>query len=323
MNSSKPEIKIIGRFTEQAFNYFKKNISTHELSRTEKWGDVNSLNQTEVLIIRSDTKIEQNILKKMPLLKCIITSTSGFDHIDLEATNKNNIVVMHTPEANAQSACELTWGLILNRFKKMNQSQEVAQQSTWPRESLVGRELKNLNIAIIGMGRVGTKVKNIAKAFEMKVYGFDPYVDTNLFNDVQFLGFEECIKVADIVTFHVPLTRKTKNMINKFSLESFHDDSLLVNCSRGEIIDESALLHHLRSNLNFQVALDVFSQEPLPMDHPFRGESRILLTPHIGATTVEALKNSCMEAAQKAIDFISHKKVTDSLPPTSSWWLDR
>lgn len=319
-----PVLLILGRFTPNAENHLKQNLNQYNIVRKPQWSEAETYaDQVEILLIRSDTKIDHNILKQTPNLKLIISSTSGFDHINLELTEKKSIQVMHTPAANAQSAAELTWALILAQAKKINKAQQIANQVTWPRTDLVGMELKNLSLGVIGYGRVGKIVASIGKAFGMKVFIYDPYADITAQDSVTVLGFEECLKMSDVISFHVPLTKKTKNMINKFSLDSVQEHAILVNCSRGEIINESDLTLFMRKNLNFKAAFDVFNQEPLPADHPLRSEPHLIMTPHIGATTESALKNSCFEAAQKAIDFVLQKKTTDSLPPSSPWWLDR
>lgn len=273
----------------------------------------------EGLLIRSGTRISAKILNELPALKVIISATSGFDHIDLKETQKRNITVMHTPGANAQSAAEHTWGLIFATQRKYVRCTDQIRKGQWQRAPLLGQELFGKTLGIVGFGRIGQKVNEIAKAFSMKVYVHDPYIDQTPFPNVTFLGFEEVVRKSDIITLHVPLTTETKDMINHNTLDWFNDSATLINASRGPVISLDALLSHLPEYKQFQVGLDVFPSEPLNKESALLQNPNVFCTPHVGATTEQAIARASEEAVDKMIAFIGEQKVSDTLPPKALW----
>jgi D-3-phosphoglycerate dehydrogenase len=274
---------------------------------------------TNGILIRSGSKISREVLDKMPALKVIITATSGFDHIDLKEAAKRNITVMHTPGANAQSAAEHAWGLIIASQRKYLQAWNQTLKGRWERDALIGRELRGRTLGIIGFGRIGKKVYQMAKAFEMTVRVHDPYVENAKFPDVDFFGYEEVVRKSDIVTYHVPLTSETKQMIKAATLDWFNDDATLVNISRGEIMCLSSMLNYMGENPDFHLALDVFPTEPLPADSALLQYKNIFFTPHVGATTEQAIARASLEGADKMIAYVEKGTVSDTLPPHTLW----
>jgi len=279
----------------------------------DQWASANGL------LIRSGSKINKEVLGKMPELKVVISATSGFDHIDLKACTARGITVMHTPGANAQSAAELTWGLIIASQRKFLQASEQVAAGRWERNALIGRELKGRTLGIIGFGRIGRKVHQFARAFEMTVRVYDPYIEISDFPDVSFFGYEEVVRKSDIVTYHVPLTSETRQMVKAATLDWFNDDATLINASRGETMCLSSLLKHMEEYPQFHVALDVFPTEPLPADSALFGYKNIFFTPHVGATTEQAIARASSEAVAKMIAFASTGATSDTLPPQTLW----
>lgn len=271
------------------------------------------------LLIRSGTKVTDKLLNEMPSLKVIVTATSGFDHIDLKACQKRSVTVMHTPSANAQSAAEHTWGLILASQRRYAKAMKQLRAGDWNRATLMGHEIGGKTLGIVGFGRIGQKVYKIAQAFDMKIFVHDPYIDQAPFPDVDFKGYEEVVRKSDIITFHVPLTTETKHMVNPNTLDWFNDSATLVNASRGQVISQDALFAFLPENPNFQVALDVFPNEPLAKDSALLQYPNLIGTPHIGATTVESINKASEEAVDKMITFVQEQKVSDTLPPSTLW----
>lgn len=273
------------------------------------------LSSYDALLIRSRTKINSELLVRASKLKIIVTSTSGFDHIDLEECKKRGVRVFFTPEANATSAAELTWGLILMTQKKLFKADECVRKTVWDRTALIGSELANKTLGIIGLGRVGKKVAKIARAFDMNIIASDPYIEESDFFSVGATraGWEEVFKSADILTFHVPLTKETKNFVNQATLESLNHGAVVINTSRGGVINELAAAEALRKGKIAYMALDVFEKEPLPKDSALFNLPNIILTPHIGANTNEAFERGSQAAVDKILAFREGGKVCDEL----------
>lgn len=271
------------------------------------------------LLIRSGVKVTAELLSLMPQLKVIITATSGFDHIDLNACEKNNVIVMHTPEANAQSAAEHTLGLMIATQRCYVRSLEQMRSGHWERGALMGEELCEKTLGLIGLGRIGSRVKKMAEAFGMEILVHDPYVEQSLYPNTTFLGYEEVVRKSDVISYHVPLTSETYHMVKASTLDWFHDSATLINASRGDVICFSSLLNYLTENPQFRLGLDVYAAEPLDKSSALLDHPQVFCTPHIGATTHQALRRASQEAVDKLLLFIRTGKVSDTLPPSTLW----
>jgi D-3-phosphoglycerate dehydrogenase len=284
------------------------------------------LRGVEGLIIRSRTKITAAFLLTAPDLKVIITATSGFDHIDLDATRASGIVVMFTPNANAQSAAELTLGLVLACARHVPQAHRAIKAGDWNRDALMGSELSGRTYGIVGLGRIGSKVARMAHAFGMNVVAFDPYKDEEFFTaaGAQRLSFEEVLKVSDVISIHVPKTPETFHMFKRNCLEFMARGIILVNTSRGNVICEADLVEALENKWLSAVGLDVFEKEPLARNSGLLQFANVVLTPHLGATTTEAFAKASDEAAHKIIEFFAQpsapSSLSDTLPPAEPWY---
>ena len=243
--------------------------------------DESLLAKARILIIRTGTKVDKNLLEKAASLEFVITSTSGFDHIDLKTASQRGVRCFHIPEVHGSSVAEFTFLLILAVCRKLSMARTQIQKAVWERQFLLGQELRNQSLGIIGLGRVGSSVARIAKVFEMEVSAFDPYLE-KLQPGVTMLGFEELMRSSDIVSLHVPKTKKTCHMIKKESLQWMGTQAKLINTSRGDIINQQDLIEHLSENPLFGVGLDVFQKEPLPGNSPLLKFPNVVLTPHIG-----------------------------------------
>jgi D-3-phosphoglycerate dehydrogenase / 2-oxoglutarate reductase len=280
-----------------------------------------TLNEAVGLIIRSRTKISADYLDQAPNVKVIITSTSGFDHIDLVETQKRKLTVMFTPDANATSAAEHTWALLLSLLRFVPAADKSLRSGQWVRENFNGFELAGKTLGIVGLGRIGQKVARYAKAFGMDVIVFDPYQDDALFKELNLYrsSYEEVLKSADILTFHVPLTKETKNMFNQNHADYVSEKTVVINASRGGVVNELDLVAMLEQNKIAAAAIDVFEKEPLPRDSKLFKAPRLILTPHLGALTTEAFEKSSMEAAQLMVNFFISNAVRNPLPLVNNW----
>jgi len=274
------------------------------------------------LIIRSRTNIDRALLERAPCLKVIVTATSGFDHIDLEALTARGLTAMYTPEANANSAAELTWALVLACARRVPDAHRAVKNGDWRRESLLGQELAGRIYGVIGFGRIGSRVARIAQAFGMKVLAFDPYVDDEIMTtaNVARVSLEELLKSADVLSFHVPATIETQHMVNHANLEYINRGAILVNTSRGSVIAESDLVEAIEHGWIGACGLDVFEREPLPRHSALMNLPNVVLSPHLGATTSEAFSAASREAARKILAFATHATSSDRLPPEEPWY---
>lgn len=319
----KKKILITDRFAQDSFLYLQQN-SAFDVVRSDspQHLPLEHLVSANALIIRSRTRIDENLLKKAQQLQLIITCTSGFDHIDLDATEKWGITVMHTPTANIESAAQLTWGLVLNCVNKIQQAHKLIKAGEWNRDLITGIELAGRTYGIIGLGRIGSRVAEMAKAFGMTVVAFDPYQDDSVFErlNIPRLSYEEVLKTADVVSFHVPKTLETDYMLNRSQFEYIHRGIILINTSRGSVINENDLCEALEKGWLRSVGLDVFEKEPLPRTSKLLNFGNVILTPHIGANTEDAFFKASQIAANKLVAFFIDGSTSDTLPPKAPWY---
>ena len=245
------------------------------------------LEEFEVLfIMRERTPITQSLIEDLPKLKYIMTSGMRNKSINLKATKKKKIIVCGT-EINPNPAAEITWALILGLFRNMKQEIDNMFQGYW--QTTIGFELKGKMLGLIGLGKIGTQVAKVAKAFGMEVCAWSENLDLTHANKIQVLPMskEDLLKNSDIVSIHLVLGDRYKNLITKKELSIMKKTSFLINTSRGEIINESDLIEALKDEKIAGAGLDVFDKEPLPQDHKFRFLPNALLLPHIGYVTAE------------------------------------
>jgi D-3-phosphoglycerate dehydrogenase / 2-oxoglutarate reductase len=310
---------VANRFSQESLIHLKKSgrvdVSTceHLSENKELWPECQGL------LIRSGVQVTPELLNQFPKLDVIVSATSGFDHIDLKACSEKNVTVMHTPSANAQSAAEHTLGLILATQRHYERASQQIKSGRWERGALIGEELQGKTLGLIGLGRIGSRVKKMAEAFGLEILVHDPYVEQKLHPGTVFLGFEEVVRKSDIVSFHVPLTTETRHMIKASTLDWFHETATLINASRGDVICFSSLLNHLIENPQFRLGLDVYAAEPLDKNSALLDHAQIFFTPHIGATTRQAIARASQEAVEKILLFIQSQQASDTLPPKAIW----
>jgi D-3-phosphoglycerate dehydrogenase len=274
------------------------------------------------LLVRSKTKITEEHLSSAKDLQVIITSTSGFDHIDLAACAKWGITVMYTPSPNANTAAQLTLALALACVHKITQGHGQVKSGTWKREGLVSMELTGKTWGVVGLGRIGKKVAELAQAFGMETIAFDPYLEDGTFREAatERVAFEELLKRSDVLSFHVPLTKETFHMMNRSHFEYIRRGIVLLNSSRGSVIKEEDLVEALKAGWISACGLDVFEKEPLPRNSHLLQEPNVIFTPHVGAHSTEAFTKSGELAVEKLITFFRNGETSDTLPPKAAWF---
>ena len=279
------------------------------------------LDQAQGIIIRSSTHVDDRLLKVAKNLKFVITGTSGFDHLNLETLKERSVRCFHIPESQSVAAAELTLLMILATARKFSLSQEQLKKGDWQRSLLLGRQIAGQQLGLVGLGRVGQQVAVRAQALGMVVCAFDPYLES-VVPGVTMLGFEELMRSSDVISLHVPKTKKTRHMIKKETLSWMDTDACLINMSRGDVVNEPDLIAHLQGHPDFRAGLDVFAKEPLDASSVLLKMSNVVATPHIGASTKEALRESSAKSVELAEALILGQNVSGELPPKESWFSD-
>lgn len=276
-----------------------------ELSKDEL---LEKVKEADALIVRSKTKVTREIIEAGKKLKVIGRAGVGVDNIDLESATKRGIVVVNAPEATSITVAEHTLGLMLALARKIPQANASLKSGKWEKKKFLGVELRGKTLGVIGLGRIGTQVVKKAKAFEMKILAYDPYISKEKAEElgVKITSLEELLKNSDFITLHVPLTKQTKGMISKKELQLMKDGAYLINCARGGVIDERALYEALAIKKLAGAALDVFEKEP-PVGNPLLNLDNVVVTPHLGASTEEAQRLASMIVCEEVLKVLRNE----------------
>lgn len=270
----------------------------------------------DAIIIRGRTKITKKVLENPGKLKLIIRAGVGLDNIDLNTAKEKNITVYNTPGAPSTSVAELTIALIICALRNIGKGYYDLKQGKWSKNEIMGHELRGKTVSIIGFGRIGYEVAKRLKAFDTRIitYDIDKTRETLAKNlGIEFANnLEEALSTGDIITLHLPLLPETRNLINTEKIKLIKKGAYIINTSRGEIIDEKALLEALKNGHLAGAALDVFATEPPkePWEIELLSLPNIIATPHIGAQTTETQEAESLEAAKIILDYMAslHKE---------------
>jgi D-3-phosphoglycerate dehydrogenase len=250
-----------------------------------------ALKEATAVIIRSKTQLTGSVLDGATQLKVIGRAGVGYDNIDMEAASKMGILVMNVPDGSTVSACEHTWALMLSLVRRIPEANAAMRGGKWRRD-LMGNELYGKTIGVVGLGKIGAEVAKRARAFEMRVVGFDPFLprDRAEAMGITMLPLKELYAQADVITLHTPLTEQTRKMIGAKEIETMKPTAVIINCARGPLIDEEALGEALEKKRIAGAAVDVYAVEPPDFSAPFlaRGLPNLITTPHLAASTAEA-----------------------------------
>lgn len=261
------------------------------------------ISEYDAVIVRSRTKITSSVIDAGKKLKVIGRAGVGLDNVDTAAAAKRNIVVLNTPESSTEAVAELVIGFMLNLARKISLGDRGIKEGRWLKGEMMGIELKGKTLGIVGLGRIGSRVGALAKAFGMKILVYDVIqLPEQLIKslDAQVVDLDTLLSQSDFVTLHVPLTPETRHMMNRERLAKMKKGSYLINASRGEVVDEKALYEALKDGWLAGAALDVFEQEP-PTSEVVKLPN-VVCTPHIGAQTVEAQDAAGEMLAEKVIN---------------------
>lgn len=259
------------------------------------------------LIVRSALDVGEELLRHATRLKVIGRAGVGVDNIHMESATRRGIVVMNTPGANAVAVAELTVGFMLALARHIPRADQSTRAGKWEKKSLQGAELRGKKLGVVGLGRIGVEVARRAMSFEMQVLGSDPYVSPALARElsIRLCALEELYAEADYITLHVGLTPQTERMINREAIGKMKKGVRLVNCARGELVDEAALAEALQSGQVAAAAIDVFVEEP-PAGSPLLKAPNLVATPHIGGSTGEAQEAVGVQIAAQIREYLLH-----------------
>ena len=250
----------------------------------------------QAVVVRSATKVTKKAIEVASSLEIIVRAGIGLDNIDVAAAKEKGIQVSNTPAATSVSVAEHTLGLMIATVRNHGQANLSMKQHKWEKKALAGTELYEKTLGVVGVGRIGQEVAKRALAFGMKVLAYDIIeVQTGL--DIQQVSWEELLSQADIITLHLPLTEKTKHLISDKEFEMMKEGVIIINASRGGIVDEPALFRALQSGKVRAAAIDVFEEEP-PKEFSLIDHPNVIATPHIGAAAIEGQKRAGMEVVK-------------------------
>ena len=254
----------------------------------------------DALLVRSATKVTKDIINAAEKLKVIGRAGVGLDNVDLEAATQKGIIVMNTPGGNTISTAEHTMSMILALSRNIPQANASTKKGEWKRSKFMGVELYNKTLGIIGFGRIGREVARRASSFGMKVLAYDPFLSREVAESLgaQVVELKELLPACDYITVHTPLTEETKHIISDAEFALMKNGVRLINCARGGIIDEAALVKAIKEGKVAGAALDVFENEPLTPENELLKLDNTILTPHLGASTEEAQVNVAIEVAE-------------------------
>ena len=254
----------------------------------------------DALIVRSATKVTREIINAADKLKVIGRAGVGLDNVDLDAATQKGIIVMNTPAGNTISTAEHTLSMILSLSRNIPQANVSTKKGEWKRSKFMGVELYTKVLGIVGFGRIGSEVAKRAFSFGMKVLAFDPFLSREVAESlgVEIVELKDLFERSDYITVHTPLTEETRHMISTKEFAAMKKGVRVINCARGGIIDEAALVAAIKEGKVAAAALDVFEKEPLSPDSELLKLDNIITTPHLGASTEEAQVNVAIEVAE-------------------------
>ncbi|NUS39852.1 MAG: phosphoglycerate dehydrogenase [Lysobacter sp.] len=281
-----------------------------------------ALGGVDAVLVRSATKVPAEALAGAPHLKVIGRAGAGVDTIDVDAATARGIAVMNAPDGNTLAAAEHALSLLFALARHVPRADAGMKAGGWPKAGLTGFELEGKKLGVIGLGRIGGTVARKAQGIGMEVAAHDPFLPPAAAGkgSVPLKPLDELLAWADIVTLHIPRTKETTNLLSEARMRAMKPGACLVNAARGGLVDEAALLRLLDEGHLAGAALDTFATEPLPADSPLRAHPRLILTPHLGASTSEAQQAVSTILARQIIDFIETGAVAGcvNLPPLTA-----
>ena len=281
-----------------------------------------ALEDADAILVRSATRVPAEALEGAKRLKVIGRAGAGVDTIDVDAATARGIAVMNAPDGNTLAAAEHAVSLLFALARHVPRADAGMKAGQWPKAGLTGFELEGKRLGVIGLGRIGGTVARKAQGIGMDVAAFDPFLPASAAGkgSVPLKTLDELVAWADVITLHIPRTKDTTNLMSEERMRQMKKGAYLINAARGGLVDEDALLRLLDEGHLAGAALDTFTTEPLPEDSALRGHAKLILTPHLGASTSEAQQAVSTILARQIIDFVATGAVAGcvNLPPLTA-----
>lgn len=302
---NKPTVVVCDHIHESGLEILKNcsDINYVYAADIDKTALLDVIKDANVCITRSSTDVDEKFLNAALNLKAVVRAGVGVDNVDLDGCSKRGVIAMNVPTANTIAATELTMTHLLSCMRKMPYAHsQLKDQRVWKREDWYGQELYGKKIGIIGFGNIGHRVGLRCKSFEMDVLAYDPYISSTKATDlgIRYTTNFEDILACDIITIHTPKNSETLNMIDEKEIAKMKDGVILINCARGGLYNEEALVNNLKTHKIAMAGIDVFNKEPAT-DHPLLDLDNVTVTAHLGANTVESQYKIATQAANNAI----------------------
>lgn len=303
---SKPKIVVCDHIHEAGLEMLKNDDQVEYIfaADIDKTALLDVIATADVAITRSSTDVDEKFINAAKKMKAVVRAGVGVDNVDIDGCSKEGIIVMNVPTANTIAAVELTMTHMLSCMRMFPYSHDhLKNQRVWKREKWYGYEMKGKRLGIIGFGNIGSRVGIRAKAFEMDVVAYDPYISSSKATDLgmKYTNNFDDILSCDIITIHTPKNEETVNMIDEAEIAKMKNGVVLINCARGGLYNEEALYNNLKSRKIRFAGIDVFNKEPAT-DHPLLDLDNIIVSPHLGANTFESQYNIGVQAAEQALN---------------------
>ncbi len=292
--------------SESGLEPLRENFEVEKRTGLSKEDLIAALDGCEGLIVRSETKVTADVMEAAKTLRVIGRAGVGVDNIDVPAATMRGMVVMNAPDGNTITTAEHTVALLVALARSIPQANSSLKSGKWERKKFIGVELQGKTLGIVGLGRIGRVVASRARAMGMVIVAYDPFIAQDQARDleIELAPLEDVYKRADFLTVHTPLTAETRGLIDKEVFSTMKKGARIINCARGGLVDETALYEAIKDGTIAGAAVDVFTQEPPPSDHPLLGLEQVIVTPHLGASTTEAQEGVAFTVAEQMRDYL-------------------
>lgn len=299
---------------EQGIEILKKDIVVDIATGLEPSELIKRIGNYEALIVRSETQVTKDVINAGKKLKIIGRAGVGVDNIDVTAATERGIIVVNAPEGNTISAAEHTIAMMMSMSRNIPQANASLKGKKWDRKKFMGVEVRGKTLGVVGLGRIGSEVAKRALGMEMVILAYDPFISAERAKDlgVELTTVEDIVRRADYITVHTPLTKETKDLISTKEFAIMRKGVRLINCARGGIINEEALAKAIKEGIVAGAAIDVFTKEP-PFENPLIELDRVIMTPHLGASTEEAQINVAVTVAEQIVNALKGLPVKNAI----------
>ena len=299
---------------EQGIEILKNEVDVDIATGLEPSELIKRIGNYEALIVRSETQVTKEVINAGKKLKIIGRAGVGVDNIDVNAATEKGIIVVNAPEGNTISAAEHTIAMMMAMSRNIPQANASLKGKKWDRKKFMGVEVRDKVLGVVGLGRIGSEVAKRAQGMEMKILAYDPFISSDRAKDlgVELTTVLDIVKRADYITVHTPLTKETKDLISTKEFAVMKKGSRVINCARGGIINEEALAKAVKDGIVGGAAIDVFIKEP-PFDSPLLELDRVIVTPHLGASTEEAQINVAVTVAEQIVNVLKGHPVKNAI----------